>query len=955
MRLLIKLIWRDLRAKLGRVAVCVFAILVSVSLIVWMMGSYDTLIKEFDSDAEAYMGEYELCIVPDSPRGPMSPGRPTGFANPNLTDILATAPAVDSVNAAWQVPRLQIGCDNESGTFDEQTLNRIGIPPQSPILVGNYAVECPYELEEGEWPNMATTTDMVGVLGSGSAKYFSAQVGTVMKVRVGGQVFDVKVVGIVKQAKATPGVIMGGGGGPAFSSLFVPVRVCEKITGKPFTPNLIYVNLKEGVDKKAFANSLKPELIAAKAAVADTDAVIERLKSDRSVRSSKSSAEMSVWLVLFSCVFIIFTTLSIGVSERTRRLALLRALGFSRLQIALLIVGEGIFLCVPALLGGLCAGMGLVYVLNDAHTVPSLTWATVLIAAACAVGGALLASLIPAWRASRQSPLEAAMPAGGLTEKIGKVPAWSVFAGVLCAAIQPAALLLPGLDVETRKWVFAWLGYPGLVAGALFLAPAFVRVTEYLTAGIMGVLMRVPRAFLKVQLSRNLSRSVGTAVSMSVGLSLFVAVQTWGYSMLVPFSPDESTPGTLVSFLHTEFDENDLAELMARPSLKGARMYPIYVDEPNIAPQQRREFAEKGVRNGSLVLAGIPVDKMAMGDDAPLNPVFIEGTPAEAYATLRAEPSVIIPDTFARGVGLKVGDYLMLVNPNTSGMRQGAGDGMKRQGMRGGRGGRGEGMRGGRPDALGASAAMPVEKWKIAGIVSYPGWHWLTKTSGMRVRSGGKSAALAITDERWLKQIYKHQTFKFIWGDTPVTVNSERLQEDLGAFAVEKARQKGGDGVKPLVKALTRESLMASVGGRGDSVIFTMSQLPIIMMVIAVLAVLNTVLASVQSRRREFGLMRAVGVPGGMVMRMLWAETLMISLCAVVMSLVLGVLAAWSSIHILEYGYVFGIVTPPITMPWAHLGYAVLLVLCLSTLACLLPAWRMKKAPVPTLLIGGER
>lgn len=77
-----------------------------------------------------------------------------------------------------------------------------------------------------------------------------------------------------------------------------------------------------------------------------------------------------------------------------------------------------------------------------------------------------------------------------------------------------------------------------------------------------------------------------------------------------------------------------------------------------------------------------------------------------------------------------------------------------------------------------------------------------------------------------------------------------------------------------------------------------MSKLPIIMMVIAVLAVLNTVLASVQSRRREFGLMRAVGVPGGMVMRMLWAETLMVSLCSVVMSLVLGVLGAWCSIQI---------------------------------------------------------
>ena len=65
---------------------------------------------------------------------------------------------------------------------------------------------------------------------------------------------------------------------------------------------------------------------------------------------------MSVWLVLFSCIFIIFTTLSIGVSERARRLALMRALGLGRMQIALLIAGEGIFLCIPALLGGLAAG-----------------------------------------------------------------------------------------------------------------------------------------------------------------------------------------------------------------------------------------------------------------------------------------------------------------------------------------------------------------------------------------------------------------------------------------------------------------------------------------------------------------------------------------------------------------------------------------------------------------------
>ena len=582
------------------------------------------------------------------------------------------------------------------------------------------------------------------------------------------------------------------------------------------------------------------------------------------------------------------------------------------------------------------------YLLEEgSSTLPSLTWTTALVAAACAVGGALLASVIPAWRASRQSPLEAAVPSAGFMGKVSRVPAWSVLAGLACVALQPAALLFPGLEVETRKWMFVWLGYPGLVAGALFLAPAFVRATEWAGAWLTGLFLRVPHAFLRVQLSRNLSRSVGTAVSMSVGLSLFVAVQTWGYSMLVPFSPDSSTPGTLVSFLHTEFRPGDVPELMARPSLKGARMYPIYVDEPDISPEQMKSPGFSGMRNRSVVLAGIPVEKMAEGKDPLFQPVFVSGNPEEAYAMLKSNRSLLIPDTFARTVGLKAGDDLMLVNPSFRGNRPGN---VSEGGLRGARGGA-------------SSAAMKGEPWKVAGVVSFPGWHWLTKTSGMRVRRGGFVAALAIADERWLKEDYGHQGFQFIWGDTAPGVTNVALQDDLGEFALMKARERAGgeEGVKPLVKALTRESLGGSVTSRGDSVIFTMSQLPIIMMVIAVLAVLNTVLASVQSRRREFGLMRAVGVPGGMVMRMLWAETLMISLCAVIMSLVLGVLAAWCSIQILEYGYHFGIVTPPITMPWAHLGYAVLLVLTLSTLACLAPAWRMKRASVTDLLSAGER
>lgn len=57
-----------------------------------MMGSYDTLVKEFDNDAEAYMGSYDLCLVPEAPKGPLPPGQYPRFSDPDLAARLAAPP-----------------------------------------------------------------------------------------------------------------------------------------------------------------------------------------------------------------------------------------------------------------------------------------------------------------------------------------------------------------------------------------------------------------------------------------------------------------------------------------------------------------------------------------------------------------------------------------------------------------------------------------------------------------------------------------------------------------------------------------------------------------------------------------------------------------------------------------------------------------------------------------------
>ena len=132
MTLLFKLIWRDLRANPGRVAVSVFAILVSVSLIVWMMGSYDTLVREFDNDAEAYMGNYDLCLVPEPSKGPLPPGQYPQFRDPELPARLAASPLVETVNAACQVPRLKSAAEMSGAALTSRRATAWEFLPRAP-------------------------------------------------------------------------------------------------------------------------------------------------------------------------------------------------------------------------------------------------------------------------------------------------------------------------------------------------------------------------------------------------------------------------------------------------------------------------------------------------------------------------------------------------------------------------------------------------------------------------------------------------------------------------------------------------------------------------------------------------------------------------------------------------------------------------------------------------------
>lgn len=108
-------------------------------------------------------------------------------------------------------------------------------------------------------------------------------------------------------------------------------------------------------------------------------------------------------------LFGILDTLVLAISERTRELGLLRAVGMTRAQLRRMVRTEALVTSMVGTTIGALFGVAVAYavtrpVLEGTFTVP---WLELAVTAVAGVAIGVLASIFPAWRAARQDPLDA--------------------------------------------------------------------------------------------------------------------------------------------------------------------------------------------------------------------------------------------------------------------------------------------------------------------------------------------------------------------------------------------------------------------------------------------------------------------------------------------------------------------------------------------------------------------
>ena len=300
------------------------------------------------------------------------------------------------------------------------------------------------------------------------------------------------------------------------------------------------------IDVKADAGISQTELASRVKAATATEA--GRLKIQTGKEAADQQAAQitdglkffSAFLLIFAGIalvvgsFIILNTFSMLVAQRTRELALLRALGASRRQVTRSVLGEALVVGLLGATFGLAFGVLLSIGLRGLFSLIGIdlpggalvvTGSTVVAAYAVGVVVTLLAAYLPARRASRIPPV-AAMRTDVST------PARSLRLRLVTGLVLLVAGLVgvfAGIAAKDNQASLVGLGSLLVLLGVIVLSPAISRRV----IGLVGLPIRRSGATGRIAIDnarRNPRRTASTASALMIGLALVSAIGVLGTS-----------------------------------------------------------------------------------------------------------------------------------------------------------------------------------------------------------------------------------------------------------------------------------------------------------------------------------------------------------------------------------------------------------------------------------------
>ncbi|MBN1485338.1 MAG: ABC transporter permease [Chloroflexia bacterium] len=381
-------------------------------------------------------------------------------------------------------------------------------------------------------------------------------------------------------------------------------------------------------------------------------------------------------IMLFAAGFVILNAFAIAVTNRTRQLGILRALGMTRRQMIARLLSEAGLLGLLGALLGLLLGLGLAWAvirLTGSRTTPVVPWWGWPSSLLLGLGVTTLAALLPARQAGQADPLEALYPrrrpsAGGWYIRCG-----GRWGRILLLATLPAiaALALLGRPQFYPSLLLVLVGQAVLLLAAVLLLPALLAGAARRARAIAARRLQwagwlVPGRLAADNLLRNRLRSVLTAGALVAILTTIV-----GSSGLLTAILKGGLRGYFQLFNEDAMLVPDIAGLLASGDLSMDNTYARLTTEAVLDP------ALVEAVEGAALQGGFTVERIGFAPiPAELGPIpgspgvfvepelflglgnfdFFQGDPVEALELLQRGRAVLLFPIVAERLQLGVGD-----------------------------------------------------------------------------------------------------------------------------------------------------------------------------------------------------------------------------------------------------------------------------------------------------------
>ncbi|MFE7397345.1 ABC transporter permease [Streptomyces sp. NPDC057557] len=364
-----------------------------------------------------------------------------------------------------------------------------------------------------------------------TAKRGEYHVGDRVRVATNGPVKEYTLSGVFT---TEDGAVNAGG-----SLVLFDAEVAQKLYLRPGVFRDVNVSAAPGVSAEKLLAGVKPLLpkdAEAKTGQALADDQAKQIESGLSGLNGMLLAFAGI--ALFVGVFLIANTFTMLVAQRTKELALMRAVGASRRQVKRSVLLEAAVVGVIASVVGFAIGLGLAVGLRSAMGLfggkipagPLIISPTAVIAAfAVGVLITVLAAWLPARRAAKIPPV-AAMSSVHATATVKSLVLRNSIGAVLTLLGGAAIVAGAAKSGSTGRTVIAVGAFLTLI-GVIVLIPLLSRPVIALVRPLLKRLFGVSGKLAAQNAVRNPRRTGATASALAIGLTLVTGISVLGVTL----------------------------------------------------------------------------------------------------------------------------------------------------------------------------------------------------------------------------------------------------------------------------------------------------------------------------------------------------------------------------------------------------------------------------------------